>query len=276
MIVSLLILACGEQTIKDVPNSLPTVQIQSHGDNSEFDDGYEIQFYAQVSDQNHENEELQVSWYEGENLICDWETPDPSGVTRCNVIMTEEMERISVQVIDPDQGAGRDEIHIVVNPTDAPTAQIQSPMIDQNYYSDQLILFAAEISDTEDDPEDLSVEWSSSLDGILALNTSPDSSGQIEDYGSLTSGQHAIKLTVVDSTGKSIVESVVINVAGPNNEPECAITTPQSGTASIVGQNVSFLGTAVRCNTNLGIWEKESKASLGNQEPHEFSLLFLS
>ena len=86
MTIALLILACSEQTIKDVPNSLPTVQIQSHGDNFEFNDGYDIQFYAQVSDQNHENGELQASWYEGENLVCDWEAPDTSGVTRCNVI----------------------------------------------------------------------------------------------------------------------------------------------------------------------------------------------
>ena len=93
--------------------------------------GMRIQFYGQVSDLNHENEELQVSWYEGENLICDWETPDPSGVTRCNVILIEGMERISVQVVDPDQGAGRDEIDVVVNPTDAPTAKILVHMNDQ-------------------------------------------------------------------------------------------------------------------------------------------------
>ena len=65
--------------------------------------------------------------------------------------MIEGMERISVQVIDPDQGAGRDEIDVVVNPTDAPTAQIFSPQVGGSYYSDQLILFAAEISDTEDE-----------------------------------------------------------------------------------------------------------------------------
>ena len=47
MVLSIaLLFSCGEQTIKEVPNSLPTVQIQSHGDNSEFDDGYEIQFYG--------------------------------------------------------------------------------------------------------------------------------------------------------------------------------------------------------------------------------------
>ena len=33
---------------------------------------------------------------------------------------------------------------------------------------------------------------------------------------------------------------------------------------------------AVRFNTNQGILEKESKASIGNQESHEFSLLSLS
>jgi formylglycine-generating enzyme required for sulfatase activity len=272
MILLTLIFACGEQTIKEVPNSLPTVQIQSHGDNSAFDDGYEVQFYAQVSDQNHENEELQVAWYEGENLICDWEIPDPSGVTRCNVVMTEGMARVSVQVIDPEQGAGRDEIDIVVNPTDAPTATIFSPQVGENYYSDQLVLFQGVIADTEDDATDLTVEWTSSLDGVLSLNTTPTSLGEIEDYATLTSGQHAIKLTVVDTTGKSTVDSVVIDVAGPNNEPECEITLPQSGEAYIIGQNVEFQGTATDTDINNSLlnitWESDIDGTFNSFAPN--------
>ena len=93
------------------------------------------------------------------------------------------------------------------------------------------------------------------------MNTTLTSLGEIEDYATLTSGQHAIKLTVVDTTGKSTVESVVIDVAGPNNEPECEITLPQSGDAYIIGQNVEFQGVATDEDINNSLlnitWESD-------------------
>ena len=54
------------------------------------------------------------------------------------------------------------------------------------YYRDQLIRFAAEISDDEDEPSDLVVEWESSLDGVLALSGEADSNGTLEDFGYLS------------------------------------------------------------------------------------------
>ena len=78
MSILMLLIACGDETgVKEIPNSLPDAQIQSHSDGTSFQEGYEVQFYAQVSDQNHENEELQVAWFIDENLVCDWHTPDP-------------------------------------------------------------------------------------------------------------------------------------------------------------------------------------------------------
>ena len=59
-----------------------------------------------------------------------------------------------------------------------------------NHYSDQLIHFSGVIGDNEDAPEDLIVSWSSSVDGDLILDTSPDADGVISDYGYLSEGQH--------------------------------------------------------------------------------------
>ena len=89
---------------------------------------------------------------------------------------------------------------VSVNPTDAPTAQILSPTQNSNYYSDQLIHFSGVIGDNEDAPEDLIVSWSSSVDGDLILDTSPDADGNISDYGYLTEGQHALELRVEDTS----------------------------------------------------------------------------
>ena len=73
---------------------------------------------------------------------------------------------------------------MVITPTEAPIAQIMSPTQNSNHYSDQLIQVSGIVSDNEDNPEDLIVTWSSSLDGDLILDTTPDSDGNISDNSS--------------------------------------------------------------------------------------------
>ena len=78
---NILFLGCDDGSkIIEIQNSLPTIEIQSHGDESVFDEGYEIQFYAQASDLNHENTQLQVAWYANDDLVCDW-TPLSESIT---------------------------------------------------------------------------------------------------------------------------------------------------------------------------------------------------
>ena len=77
------------------------------------------------------------------------------------------------------------------------------------YYSDQLIHFSGVIGDNEDALEDLIVSWSSSVDGDLILDTSPDADGNISDYGYLTEGQHALELRVEDTSGKITKEQLL-------------------------------------------------------------------
>ena len=111
-------------------------------------------------------------------------------------------------------------------PTDAPTAEILSLTQNSNYYSDQLIHFSGVIGDNEDAPEDLIVSWSSSVDGDLILDTSPDADGVISDYGYLSEGQHALELRVEDSSGKITKEQLVLQVGGANSVPTCTFESP--------------------------------------------------
>ena len=155
-----------------------------------------------------------------------------------------------VEARDPAGGGGRAEITVTVELTDAPSVQILSPLPSNNYYSDSLILFQAQISDSEDDPTELQTSWSSSLDDELPITAVATSDGLVEQYLNLSAGQHAITLTVTDSSGKSDSETVAITVGGANTEPSCSITAPESGSSSIVGQSISFAGTAMDDDIN--------------------------
>lgn len=62
-----------------------------------------------------------------------------------------------------------------------------------------------------------------------------------------------------DTSGKSTAADLAITVGGVNNEPLCAITAPEEGSAYIIGQNISFSGSATDEDVNNSLlnisWE---------------------
>ena len=116
-----------------------------------------------------------------------------------------------------------------------------------------MIHFSGVIGDNEDAPEDLIVSWSSSVDGDLILDTSPDADGNISDYGYLTEGQHALELRVEDSSGKVTKEQLVLQVGGANEVPSCEVLSPDTQTAWQVGDSILF--EAIASDSNISATE---------------------
>ena len=108
-----------------------------------------------------------------------------------------------------------------MTPNEAPTAQILSPVATERFYSDQLISFHAFVGDLEDNPEDLLLQWESSVDGELVVASVADSNGDATGAGYLSEGQHSLQLHVTDTMGKSVTESLVLQVGGANISPSC-------------------------------------------------------
>ena len=112
------------------------------------------------------------------------------------------------------------------------------------YYSDQLITFSGTLSDAEDDAELLTGFWESNVDGVLSdVDVISSSEGQVQGYGLLSEGQHAIELKGEDTTGKTCLASVIINVGPPNSAPLCEITEPIDGSAGPEGDSIQFVAT---------------------------------
>ena len=103
-----------------------------------------------------------MAWYWGQNLVCEWDTPNEGGDAYCDLIIGGSDELLRVEVQDLRGGAGRAEISVVVTPNMAPEAEILSPQTGDRLYSDQLISFHAFVSDLEDSPETLLLQWESS------------------------------------------------------------------------------------------------------------------
>ncbi|MEC7984750.1 MAG: hypothetical protein VX278_06280 [Myxococcota bacterium] len=257
----------SEESIKLI-NSEPTATITSHTSGEEIMEGYESTFLGLVSDLNHNTTELRVKWSSDVRELCPETTPDADGTTSCRIALESSDTMVKLQVVDPDGAAGVSTVDLVVLPTEAPQVQIVSPTVGGNYYSDQLILFSALIGDSEDEPADLSYTWNSNLDGELAITAIPESSGEIEQYFNLTEGQHALSLTVEDTSGKISTETVAITVGGLNSEPSCSITSPQDGLAYALGDTISFAGSVVDEDINNSLlivsWESDQDGVFNN------------
>ena len=253
--------ACGSEEGVKVHNSDPSVTITSHVDGDTVFASEVASFRATVSDDDHSAPELSVQWSFGNRVACPFTPPDADGGSTCEATIEAGEDTVTVEVRDPKSATGTDTVTLSVIVSDAPTAQITSPQASVTYYSDQLIPFTAIIDDAEDEPTDLTYQWESSLDGPLSITGQPESSGEIEGFLTLSEGQHAISLTVEDTSGKTTTESVVIEVGGENNEPLCEITAPESDSSYVLGQDIRFSGTATDediNNNQLSItWESD-------------------
>ena len=262
-------MACGgENVIESKQNTAPVVVIASHSPDAEILEGYTETFRATVSDDDNEFEELSVAWYVGETIVCDWETVNPAGESYCDIVFNEEDSNVIAEVRDPQGAGGRAEIDVVIVPTQAPEVEILTPTQNGNQYSNELILFSAQISDNEDFPADLTAVWTSSVDGDLPVDATPDSDGIVSDYGYLTEGQHVIELSVTDTSGKMTKEQIILQVGSENSSPTCDLVAPESGTSAVVGESIIFEGLGSDANISASeltvSFESDKDGVLGN------------
>lgn len=221
-----LLLSCrNDGGIKEF-NSLPSVQIESHGDGSNFLEGDDVRLTAQVSDGNHSFDELVTTWYADDDILCEEAPPVVDGISICDIQVESNTSLIRVTVRDPQDGGGEDSITVVVTDNAPPLASISAPLDGDTYTAGQIISFTGFIEDEEDSPELLTYSWTSDIDGDLDFDVEPDSSGQIQDGVSLTEGEHRVTLEVTDTGGKTGSDSISLTILGENTPPTCLITSP--------------------------------------------------
>ena len=273
-ILWLFVFGCNSDKGVTVFNTPPEAQIISHDATTPIFEGYPIEFRAVLSDVNHNIDQLTARWMYGEQEICPFLPPNNSGESTCTATIFMDWNEITVEVRDPDNASGMDTLQLNIIETEVPTVTIIRPVESNVFYSDYLITFEGKIADAEDDVEDLTYEWSSSLDGVLALNSTIESDGTILGSTLLSEGQHFITLRVEDSTQKSATASTTIIVGGPNHIPTCEIVQPISGTVGRVGDMISFSAIAqdedIASNLLEVEWtsDKMPNITLGNSIPN--------
>ena len=244
-IVLLCFLSCSSDKAVTVFNSPPEADIISHEDGSEVFEGYPVEFRAALSDVNHDIDQLTARWKVNGEEVCPFLPPDQAGESVCVATIHSGEEEIMVEVRDPENASGGESVTLSIIATEPPTAIIQKPLEQGIYYSDFPITFEGTIGDAEDDVQNLIYQWSSSIDGVIDVNTAVESDGTMLGSAYLSEAIHFITLRVEDTTGKTSIASTTISVGGPNTDPTCGILAPDSGIAIPFGDLIAFEGLAM-------------------------------
>lgn len=249
-LISTLLFACkGDHIIEKKVNVEPSIMIASHSDGAFVPEGTPVEFWATVSDDDHNFDELMITWYVGSREICPSSVADLAGESICNITFQPGDTNVIAEVRDPYNAAGRDEISIGIAENEPPEVEITTPSPNTTFPTGQTIQFVANVSDAEDPVSALAISWSSSLEGNLSLSTTPDSSGEISDYIALIPGEHIIEIQVEDSMGALTTDDVLITIEEPNTPPSCAITSPADGSSYPLGSAVSIQGYIIDAET---------------------------
>ena len=247
---SILLFACrGDHIIEKKANIEPSIMIASHSDGASVPEGIPVEFWATVSDDDHDWDELLITWYVGSREVCPSTVADLAGESICNITFQPGDTNVIAEVRDPYNAAGRDEISIILAENEPPEVEITAPATNTSHPSGQTLQFVATVSDTEDPVSALSISWSSSIEGTLGLSTTPDSTGRISDYLELSPGEHIIALQVTDTMGAIATDDILITIEEPNTPPTCAITAPASGSSYALGDAISIQGYMIDAET---------------------------
>ena len=199
-----------------------------------------IPFSAVVSD--NEDDVTQLTYTVNSDL--DGEIPltasvEPDGSITDNMFLSPGQHDVTLTVFDTmDKSASTSVVIDVGEPNEAPTCAITNPSSGTILFG-EMIDFAGTATDDYLNNTQLTVNWESSLDGVLDT-TMPTSDGLVGfSTDALTKGSHTVTLTVTDELAGACTDSVVVAIGTP---PTLSISQPIAGAIFDVGSAISFAG----------------------------------
>ena len=203
-----------------------------------------VVFGGTVSDPDIPVDTLTVEWKDGDVSMGSSVPTSAGNVSLAISDLELGAHVVSMTVLDEMGATCTDQvIYIVEAPNTPPTVTVVSPSTGDVLAAGDPVLFDATVSDAEDDPSDLSISWTSDIDGVLS--TAPaDSSGysRFTDTG-LSVGSHAITLTVTDSEGAYTTAVMVIEIEEAlvvNTPPVITLVSPEDGATVLASEPVVF------------------------------------
>ena len=265
-------LGCTSEDKLSVRNAIPLALITSHTTADGVREGDVLTVIGTVSDDTDAPDTLSVTWYSGDVVACEPAPPQDDGITICEVAVPAGEElKIRLEVRDPKNALGEDTVTLPITENQAPEVALSAPTSEATFVVGELIEFVALVTDTEDDPEELTLWFESSLDGRIDVSVIPTSDGEVTGSIILTEGSHNLALWAEDTVGHTNSDSAIITVGPENTGPVCEITQPESATVVALGDLVVFEATAsdadVPSDWLTASWQSDKDELLGDSAP---------
>jgi len=163
-------------------------------------------------------------------------------ITGSAIITDVPIGGYKVNATHPNIGTGSASVTVVANTAtdvfinligglfEAPTVNIQTPSNGEQFNTGDEVQFFAAVNDSKDNPQDLSIEWSSDINGIISTKEA-DSFGAVRfSTSTLSEGDHTISIKVVDSDNLEATAEVNLTVKRlPNMVTLAPITISSNG-----------------------------------------------
>ncbi|MBI4438172.1 FG-GAP repeat protein [Candidatus Uhrbacteria bacterium] len=138
--------------------------------------------------------------------------PDASGVVAASWTPAYEgAYEVTLRVTDADALFADASVSFACVANHAPTSTIVRPSSTDALPEDELTWLYGHVFDEETLLDQLAVEWTSSLDGVVLSGLATES-GETTDYVALSPGDHVLTLSVTDGDGESASDQVAITV----------------------------------------------------------------
>jgi formylglycine-generating enzyme required for sulfatase activity len=192
--------------------------------------GERVEFTATVADAESAPNLLQIVWASDKDGDLGSSTADSAGTVSFPISSLSAADHRITMIATDDLGAS---CTAAVDWTvgTPPTIALETPLADELVNDGEALTFSAVVADTDDVARDLSVAWSSSIDGVF-YEGPPDSTGvaQFLDAG-LSVGDHLLTVTVTDSDGLYATALGTFTVNGVPSAPVVSISPASPETA---------------------------------------------
>lgn len=227
-----LLTGCNDNSVK-VLSEPPQVTIYSPSDGASYYEGQTIEAWAEiVTFDGSSPDTVEVRWVANEATVCEPEYAAGDGISTCSFVW-EEPGEISLTATGTDPRGDKASSTVILNVLDneAPSVTIVSPedgaVVREN---GNYMALEATISDLEDDPQDLTIELTSSVDGVLASGENGSSDGSWSMAATLSNGPHLIKVKVVDTVGKTSEDSITVYAGNTAPSIDSVLLDPNPAT----------------------------------------------
>ena len=219
--------ACGDDAIKII-RSPPSVTIVEPVPDTSFYAGENILFRAIAAGDTVDADLTLFShqWSADSSLVCESAPVNADGSANCAISFESVGTHVvQVTVTDEDRETAVADTRVNIVTNNPPIIDILLPESGDGVSPGDLVVFEANVSDTEDSADKLIVTATSSQDGDLGFTATPSSSGEYTVATSaLSTGEHLLTFKVQDTGGQTGQDTLVLGINGRPVAPVVSIS----------------------------------------------------